>query len=56
MMTTIIVGIVCLVVGFGVGKFWKSRKINETVSLAKQMAKDPSTAKDKIGDIVDIWK
>ena len=55
-MWTIVGIIVGLIVGFIVGKFWYSRKINETVELAKGIVKDPSTAKDKIDGIVNIWK
>lgn len=55
-MTIIGIAIVCLIVGFFVGKFWYSRKIDETVRLAKDVVKDPSTIGDKAKQIAEIWK
>ena len=52
----ILTAILGLIVGFIVGKFWKSRKISETVALAKEMAKNPSAIQDKAKEIVEIWK
>lgn len=56
MLTTIALSILGLIVGFIIGKFWRSRKIDETVEKAKQMAKDPGSISTLSKEIADIWK
>jgi len=51
-----IVGIGCLIIGFFVGKFWRSRKIDTTVEKAKLMAQNPSAIPNLAKEIADIWK
>lgn len=55
-MLTIALVVLGLIVGFIVGKFWRSRKIDETVDKAKQMAKNPNSISILSKEIADIWK
>jgi hypothetical protein len=55
MIGQIIIFIVGLVVGFIVGKFWKSRKMSETVGVIKSI--DPKAADPKaiVDQLKKIW-
>jgi len=52
----ILLCLICLVIGFLVGKFWRSRKIDTTIEKAKMMARNPAAIPNLSKEIAEIWK
>ncbi len=52
----IVLCLLCLFIGFLIGKFWRSRKIDTTVEKAKMMAKNPAAIPNLSKEIADLWK
>jgi len=52
----VLTAIAGLIVGFIVGKFWRSSKIDQTVAKAKMMADNPSAVSVLAKEIAEIWK
>jgi len=52
----IVICLMCLTIGFLVGKFWRSRKIDTTIEKAKMMARNPAAIPNLSKEIADLWK
>lgn len=52
----LLICVLCLIIGFLIGKFWRSRKIDTTIEKAKMMARNPAAIPNLSKEIAEIWK